>query len=41
MVHAKKADFKAIGAAFGISPITARIIRNREGDGQEEGEDHG
>ncbi len=30
MVHAKKADFKAIGAAFGISPITARIIRNRD-----------
>lgn len=30
MVHGKKADFKAIGAAFSISPITARIIRNRD-----------
>lgn len=29
MVQAKKADFQAISSAFGISPITARIIRNR------------
>ena len=26
----KKADFKAIGERFGISPITAKIIRNRD-----------
>lgn len=30
MVQSKKADFNAIGAAAGISPITARIIRNRD-----------
>ncbi|MDO5417008.1 MAG: single-stranded-DNA-specific exonuclease RecJ [Lachnospiraceae bacterium] len=30
MVQAKKADFQAIGAAFGISPVTARLIRNRD-----------
>ena len=26
----KKADFKKIGEQFGISPVLARIIRNRE-----------
>ncbi|MCD8037350.1 MAG: single-stranded-DNA-specific exonuclease RecJ [Clostridiales bacterium] len=26
----KKADFKAIGEQFGISPITAKLIRNRD-----------
>ena len=26
----KKADFAAIGKRFGISPITAKIIRNRD-----------
>lgn len=29
MLHAKKADFNKIGEIFGISPVTARIIRNR------------
>lgn len=29
-VTAKKADFQAIGAKFGIDQVTARIIRNRE-----------
>ena len=29
-VTAKKADFEAIGKRFGISPILARIIRNRD-----------
>ena len=29
-VTAKKADFQAIGARFGIDPVTARIIRNRD-----------
>ena len=35
MLHAKKADFNAIGAAFHISPVTARIIRNRDVVGEE------
>lgn len=30
MVQTKKADFNAIGQAFHISPVTARIIRNRD-----------
>ncbi len=30
MVRTKKADFNGIGAAFGISPVTARIMRNRD-----------
>lgn len=29
MLHAKKADFNKIAENFGISPVTARIIRNR------------
>ncbi len=28
-VYAKKADFRAIAAQFGIDPVTARILRNR------------
>lgn len=34
-VSAKKADFKAIGKKFGIDPVTARIIRNRDIIGDE------
>ncbi len=34
-VYAKKADFDAIGKEFNISPITARIIRNRDVCGNE------
>lgn len=34
-VRTKKADFNAIGAKFGIDPVTARIIRNREVVGEE------
>lgn len=30
LVTNKKADFKAIGEKFGIDPVTARIIRNRD-----------
>lgn len=30
LVHAKKADFDAIGKQFNISPVLARIIRNRD-----------
>ena len=30
LIQAKKADFNSIGAAFGISPVTARLIRNRD-----------
>lgn len=29
LVHAKKADFNKLGETFGISPVIARIIRNR------------
>ncbi|MDE7313878.1 MAG: single-stranded-DNA-specific exonuclease RecJ [Eubacterium sp.] len=34
-VTAKKADFQAIGAKFGIDQVTARIIRNRDIVGEE------
>lgn len=34
-VTAKKADFQAIGQKFGIDPVTARIIRNRDIIGEE------
>lgn len=30
MIYAKKADFNAIAQQFSISPVTARIIRNRD-----------
>ncbi len=36
MLHAKKADFNAIGERFKISPITARILRNRGLIGEKE-----
>ena len=29
-VSAKKADFEEIGKKFGISPVLARLIRNRD-----------
>ena len=35
MLHAKKADFNEIGTRFHISPVTARIIRNRDVVGEE------
>mgnify|MGYP002510305700 CR=1 FL=1 len=35
MLHAKKADFNAIGERFQISPIVARIIRNRDVVGED------
>ena len=35
MVRTKKADFNGIGAAFGISPVTARFRRTREVCGME------
>ncbi len=34
-VAAKKADFQAIAEKFGISPVTARLIRNRDIIGEE------
>lgn len=34
-IQAKKADFEAIGAEFGISPVTARLIRNRNVTGSD------
>ena len=34
-VTTKKADFQAIGERFGIDPVTARIIRNRDIIGEE------
>ncbi len=35
VISAKKADFKAIAAEFGIDQVTARIIRNRDIEGME------
>ncbi len=35
-IYGKKADFAAISQAFHISPVTARVIRNRDVCGQEE-----
>ncbi len=34
-VYSKKADFKAIGSRFEIDPVVARVIRNRDIDGDE------
>lgn len=34
-VYAKKADFNAIGERYGIDPVIARIIRNRDVEGWE------
>ena len=34
-VAAKKADFEAIGKRFGIDPVIARVIRNRDIEGEE------
>lgn len=36
MLHAKKADFNKIAETYGISPVTARIIRNRGIEGMED-----
>lgn len=35
-IYGKKADFDAIAREFGISPVTARVIRNRDVCGTEE-----
>lgn len=35
MVYAKKADFDGLARQFGITPVTARIIRNRDVIGEE------
>lgn len=35
MLHAKKADFNRLAEQFHISPVTARIIRNRDIEGEE------
>lgn len=35
VVAAKKADFQAMGKTFGIDPVIARLIRNREVIGEE------
>ena len=34
-VSAKRADFQTIGRKFGIDPVTARIIRNRDVVGED------
>ena len=36
MIYAKKADFRGISQKFGISPVTARVIRNRDVEDEEE-----
>lgn len=35
MVYTKKADFAGVAERFGISPVTARIMRNRDVEGDE------
>lgn len=40
MLYAKKADFKEIGRACGISQVLARLIRNRDVCGEEETRDY-
>lgn len=35
MVYSKRADFNGLAARFGITPVTARIIRNRDVCGEE------
>ena len=35
MIYAKKADFKEISRKFGIDPVIARLLRNRDVDGEE------
>ena len=36
MLQTKRADFSALAQRFSISPVTARIIRNRDVVGEEE-----
>ena len=36
VVAAKRADFAAIGKEFGIDPVIARLIRNRDVQDKEE-----
>lgn len=36
LVQAKKADFKRLGEKYGINPVVARIIRNRDNITDEE-----
>ncbi len=40
VVAAKKADFYAIGAEFGIDPVIARLIRNRDVTGSDQIRDY-
>lgn len=35
VVSAKRADFQAIADRFGIDPVIARLIRNRDVTGEE------
>ena len=35
VVLAKSADFNGIGATYGVDPVIARIVRNREVTGKE------
>lgn len=36
VVYAKRADFQEIGREFGIDPVIARLIRNRDVEGREQ-----
>lgn len=36
VVSAKRADFQAIADRFGIDPVIARLIRNRDVSGEKE-----
>ena len=35
LLHTKRADFDSIAEKFSISPVIARIIRNRDIEGEE------
>ena len=36
MLHTKRADFERIGKQFSVSPVVARIIRNRDVESDED-----
>ena len=40
VVSAKRADFQAIADRFGIDPVIARLIRNRDVTGEKEIEEY-
>ena len=39
MLQTKRADFNGIAKRFHISPVTARVLRNRDVEGEEKYQD--